>query len=606
MIVVSILQRAVLATFVVVLMTMVGAGQAVAVEPWWHLNTVSAPASTPAGEDRIVVEASDVGDAMVRGFENPVTIVDKLPAGVTATAVYGEGGGTEVARGGARPATNCSLATLTCTFSGPLLEYERLMIAIVVKVAPGAGNGENEVSVSGGGAPALVSRGALALADPPPYGVENYEFTPEEEGGAPDTQAGSHPFQLTATLGLNAQSVPTGPGDQREGVHSEVQPLALTKDLHFNLPPGVVGNPTPLPQCSDYVFTQSTLGHDECPADSAVGVATVVVTNVREGTEVPWGETKPVYNLTPSVGEPAKFAFQTLAGPVVLDTSVRTGGDYGVVVTVNNIIQNIGFIGSEVTLWGDPGDPRHNTARGLSCLDASGERVAGEEFHWEFSCPGQENGQPFLLLPTSCAGPLQASVEADSWVQPEQRAVKQYEAQTSAGARYGQDGCNRLNFEPSISVAPDGQQGSTPTGLTVGVHVPQEASLNPTGLAESTVKDTTVVLPAGVAINPAGADGLQACSLSEVGLESPANSLVPKPRRSGQWKSRRHCCRTRWWAPRIWPNRTRTRSGAWWPCIWWSYDPVSGVRVKVAGEVKPDPVTGQLVSTFEEHHRAAI
>ncbi len=599
MIVVSIPKRAILAIVLTVLVVLAGVGQAVAAEPWWHVNTVSAPASTPSGEDRIVVEASDVGDAMVNGLEHPVTVEDRLPAGVTATAIYGEGGGNELARGDARSFTNCSLATLTCTYSGPLLAYERLMIAIVVKVAPGAGHGENEVSVSGGGAATLVSYRALALDGAPPYGVENYELIPEEEGGAPATQAGSHPFQITATLGLNAQTVPAGPGDQTYGVSSEVQPLALTKDLRFDLPPGLVGNPTPLPQCSDFVFTQSVQGHGDCPDDTAIGVATVVVTNPREGTEVPWGETVPLYNLVPSVGEPAKFAFRTLGGGVILDTSVRTGGDYGVVVSVNNIVQNVGFIGSEVTFWGNPSDPRHDTTRGFGCLDEFGERTPGEEFHWEFSCPGQENGQPFLVLPTSCSGPLQTSVEADSWLQPGGFTGRQYESQNDAGEPYGQDGCNRLNFEPSISVAPDGQQASTPTGLTVGVHVPQGASLNPTGLSESTVKDTTVTLPAGVGLNPAGADGLMACTQEQVGLESPAPISCPEASKVGTVEIATPLLPDPLVGAAYLATQDTNPFGSLVALYIVVEDKTAGVLVKLAGEVKPDPVTGQLVSTFD-------
>ena len=81
------------------------------------------------------------------------------------------------------------------------------------------------------------------------------------------------------------------------------------------------------------------------------------------------------------------------------------------------------------------------------------------------------------------------------------------------------DGCNRLQFGPSISLTPDSQAGSTPTGLTVGVHVPQAVSLDAEGLAEADVKNTTVALPAGVAINPAGGDGLEACSEEQIAPE---------------------------------------------------------------------------------------
>ena len=81
-------------------------------------------------------------------------------------------------------------------------------------------------------------------------------------------------------------------------------------------------------------------------------------------------------------------------------------------------------------------------------------------------------------------------------------------------------GCDRLQFAPEVRVKPDGQAASTPTGLTVDVHVPQEINANGSGLASSDVKNITVTLPAGVVLNPSSADGLQACSEGLVGFEA--------------------------------------------------------------------------------------
>src|SRR5262249_32702912 len=79
-------------------------------------------------------------------------------------------------------------------------------------------------------------------------------------------------------------------------------------------------------------------------------------------------------------------------------------------------------------------------------------------------------------------------------------------------------GCNRLQFAPEIKVAPDGQEASKPTGLTVDVHVPQEVNENAQGFASSNVKQITVPFPQGVRVNPSAADGLQACPEDGVGL----------------------------------------------------------------------------------------
>jgi hypothetical protein len=579
----------------VVLVVLVCAGGAAAAVPWWHVNTVSAPSIVPGGESSLVVEASNLGDALVNGVEHPVTIVDKLPAGLTVTHVYGEGGGGGLGDDAKAPCTVTEGTTVTCTYGNVLLAYERLMIAITVDVQQGAGTGMSEVSVTGGGAAPVVSRHALALTEATlSYGPENYEITPEEEGGKLDTQAGSHPFQLTTTLTFDNQAVPTFYGEHE--VLPEVQPVALTKDLRFNLPPGLVGNPTPLPKCSIAVFLNPT-AVSQCEPDTVIGVAVPIVEDIYADTHVPFAATTPLYSLEPAVGEPARFGFETPVGPVILDTSVRTGGDYGVVVTVPDIIDAIGFIGTQVTFWGVPADQRHDIARG-ECLK---KYETSPVIQYEFACPVQEKEQPFVIMPTSCEAPWHTSVEGDPWSKIGQfTPPKEYTFSNSAGEPITEDGCDRLNFEPSISVAPDGEQASTPTGLTVGVHVDQEASLNPKGLAESSVKNTTVTLPAGVALNPAGADGLSACDTSEIGLESSEEQKCPESSKVGTVEIKTPLLPTPLIGAAYLATQNANPFGSLIALYLVVYNEESGVRVKLAGEVKPDPQTGQLVSTFKE------
>ena len=474
--------------------------------PWWHVSVGSRPTHlAPGGEGTVVVFVTNLGDGEVNGGAAPVTVVDTLPEGVEATgAVYVAHGFLNGPVGGGCPVA----PVVVCSYGGPLSPYERVEVKIKVRVAPEPvvfpGMLTDRVDVSGGGAPS-VSVGAPLAIDPSatPFGVEAYEIVPENADGSIDTQAGSHPFQLTATLTLNA-----GPETVLES-----QP-ALPKDLHFVLPPGLLGNPTPFPQCPEKL-----LFHSDCPVDSQLGVTVISIGEPDPGTL-----TEPVYNLPPAPGEPARFGFETPAGPVFVDSSVRTGGDYGVTVDVDNTTQLGQFFSAQTTIWGVPGDARHDRSRvdrnaENYCLDATGVSPK--------NCPKDTVSAPFLALPTSCGNPttqpFESTLIGDSWAGPhkpsQQSAPVTYTLHDQADPSIALDGCEGLSFEPSIKATPDGDAASAPTGLNVDVHVPQQEILNPTGDAESAVKDITVTLPEGVSLNAAAADGLEACSQALIGFE---------------------------------------------------------------------------------------
>jgi hypothetical protein len=572
---------------VVAIVCLTVAGNAVAATPWWQLDSLSEPANlAPGGSGTVVVSALNLGDAEVNGSKTPVTLRDTLPPNMVVTSASGKIGGFPGFLG-LRGSVSCPVVTgslVECTFEGNLPPYEDIEIEIAVEVLAGAKQGEaNEAVVSGGGAAGVSLKRALVVSNAPTrFGLYDYEQAAYGEDGSVDTQAGSHPYGLTTTLDLNRTATET------------LQP-AQPKDLHFELPAGLIGNPEPFPQCSDTQFqSRLNLLTNQCPADTALGVTFITLREPTFSRNLPLTAAVPVFNLKPSVGEPARFGFQVAAAHVILDTSVRTGGDYGVTVDVDNITQLAAFLSSRLTFWGVPGSPIHDQSRGWACVDAGVFQLFDETLG-PCQATKQTSPPPFVSLPTSCTGPLQSTVSADSWAQE-----GSFTAPMPSSLAPSLDGCNRLPFEPSISVAPDGQAGSSPTGLSVGIHVPQDALLNTTGLAESNVKNTTVTLPAGVALNPAAADGLESCSESQVALALDSVPSCPEASKVGTVEIRSPLLPNALVGEAYLAAQNANPFGSLVALYVVAEEPISGTLIKVAGEVKPDPVTGQLVSTFKD------
>jgi hypothetical protein len=456
---------------------------------------------------------------------SPVKIVDKLPPGVKAVSVKGGVFRSGEARFYEIPGSECQLdgepgeaTVVSCTitdadFNGPVPGFSAIEVRVGVVVTghvPAKGEGvneseANEVSVSGGdAAPASVSRPVKLSEEPVPFGIENYELTPEGEGGKVDTQAGSHPFQTTFTFGFNQLAEGRATSGLATGNTAE-----LPRDVNDELPPGLIGNPQPFARCTSAEFLSAP---NQCPAASVVGAVITTVSEPHADGIIVFPT--PLFNLEPSVGEPAKFGFlpENNETPIYINTSVRTGGDYGIDGEVSNITQSITALSSVVTFWGVPGAPAHDGTRDGCLVTTSHSEYPACEALVENDPP------PFFELPTSCTGPLQSSVEMDSW--ENSKPIGQRSVFGPTQPLPALDGCGKLPFNPSITAEPDGKAASSSTGFNVDVHVPQEASLNASGLGEGEPRNITVTLPEGVAVNPSGGDGLEACSDALVGFQS--------------------------------------------------------------------------------------
>jgi hypothetical protein len=404
---------------------------------------------------------------------------------------------------------------------------------------------------------------ALAFASPAAadFGFVPNGFTaPIHDGdGVEVTQAGAH-ADATVDFMLNSTMNDTG----------AVVPDQSLRNVRVDMPRGLVGNPLSTPRCRHQEFKAMT-----CAAESIVGVEELRFAPIAGAPVI--SADVPVYNLVPPEGVAARFAFQVTSVVVMVDMTVASDGDYHLVANLRDLATLLQIHGSKLTLWGVPAD--NNGPGPYDVLN--GETAGG---------PGEGPRRPFLAAPTQCGPPLTTTISASSWQDDDSHAEASYTPD------HGISGCDALEFAPSIAVTPASREAGQPSAYAVDLSVPQ--SDDPDGLATPSLKDAVVRLPEGVALSPAVASGLEACSDGQLALDSTDAERCPGASRIGTVKIDTPVLD----APMsgsLYVGSQRSddpESGEMYRLFLTAYG--SGVRIKLRGSIRLDRATGQITASF--------
>jgi hypothetical protein len=375
-------------------------------------------------------------------------------------------------------------------------------------------------------------------------------------------------------------------------------PTAFIKEIVVDTPEGLSVNPEALPQC-----TVAQLEAVSCPPQSLVGINYLTVAgqspepNETEPTKkeckpkfvgAPAGEciqarvALPVYNLVPFDGAPSMVGFPTAAGPTFI------------VGSLSPVDQHVTFTISDV-------HPPSETSPPII------------ESRLVFFSAKATNPNPFangtyLTMPSNCAGGQTSVLHLESQGPPFE--ASQTETKASFTTPTGASGCNVVPFAPEITVSPTGPKNvDSPEPTTVDVGIPFDPEDE---IANSYLKTATVLLPEGMGINPASANGLQSCSAAQFGYHTNNPIACPAASRIGTVEVQ---------TPGLPPNSidgdvyvgeplkngpTAADTGEQFRIFIHAFSTRYGVNVRLIGKVFPNSDSGQLTAIVDENPQATF
>jgi len=290
------------------------------------------------------------------------------------------------------------------------------------------------------------------------------------------------------------------------------------------LPPGFVGDPTAVAQCSAEQFALNPL---QCPPQSQVGVLHLEIQAAPGANNVPSGNERiyPLYNVEPRRGNAAELGFGYASGEdavtVRIVAKARTNGDHGVTAFIGQIPAALQVRSQQITIWGVPWAASNDIWRGPADLSPgasssgcnfqagltsaaklylppSGLTAPGCAQHYD---PSWGPIRPFVSNVTECTGSeLSTQIAIDQFQQPG-NFVSDGRPVDPVSGKFGSangdpdysdpdwrvyqspappiTGCEQVPFNPGITLSPTkqgaaaNQASDSPSGLDVELTIPQ-------------------------------------------------------------------------------------------------------------------------------------
>jgi hypothetical protein len=424
-----------------------------------------------------------------------------LPPGVTI----------DRGRGGAN--WSCLLTAETCTYTGPAVNpnanFTVLNVDVFLEPALLPATPTVTFTAFGGGATsATIAQYAFTLGPQLEFGLvpASFKAKAEDESGIEYTQAGGHPFRASTAFEFATRTV--RPITVSVFTTIKTSPFENVRDAAVNLPPGFVANPTAIVGgCKVQQVTES-----KCPERFGIGRAYADLGATTQKVD----QEAVVYKVVSEKGYPAEFAFRAVGiSPVtvVLRPKIRPG-DFTVTAFAPR----------------PPQLPALYAINYFTFCSYGAQVVQNEGINWK--SPGCKQSsdagalsKPFLTNPTRCDGqPDVTSIDMASYQHPGAFDSEGFPDLSDSDWKSFKTespdptGCNNLEFDPSFEGRPTTNVADAPTGLDFNLHIPQDGLLHPGGLAPAHLRDSTVVLPEGMVVNPSAATGLEACSPAQIGL----------------------------------------------------------------------------------------